>query len=314
MFDRYTEHARRVIFFARYEASTFGSGSIETEHLLLGLLREDQVLSGRLPIGAAEEIRKQIEHRLPHRTPPIPASVDLPLSDDSQRALSYSSEESDALRHKVIDCGHLVLGLLRVENCTAAALLRQNGIDYTSYRGVVSRFPLPRHPRGEREPIRWVERPTEPAAPSLGAAVTTLETLVDRAAGHLDAYTDADGEQRLKRNSWSRKEALGHLIDWATTHHQWFARALTEPKLVASGYPQEEWVSAQQYRNFSWQDLVDLWVSVNRHLVHVLAHIREDKLETPCRIGVDGPIPLSKLIARYVERCEDILGQNLVQG
>ena len=40
MFERYTEKARRVIFFARYEASQFGSPYIETEHLLLGLLRE----------------------------------------------------------------------------------------------------------------------------------------------------------------------------------------------------------------------------------------------------------------------------------
>jgi ATP-dependent Clp protease ATP-binding subunit ClpA len=42
MFERYTEKARRVIFFARYEASQFGSPYIETEHLLLGLLREDK--------------------------------------------------------------------------------------------------------------------------------------------------------------------------------------------------------------------------------------------------------------------------------
>ena len=42
MFERYTEKARRVIFFARYEASQFGSPYIESEHLLLGLIREDK--------------------------------------------------------------------------------------------------------------------------------------------------------------------------------------------------------------------------------------------------------------------------------
>ena len=41
MFERYTEKARRVIFFARYEASQFGSPCIETEHLLLGVLLAD---------------------------------------------------------------------------------------------------------------------------------------------------------------------------------------------------------------------------------------------------------------------------------
>jgi ATP-dependent Clp protease ATP-binding subunit ClpC len=49
MFERYTEKARRVIFFARYEASQFGSPSIETEHLLLGLLRESKWLPKLLP-------------------------------------------------------------------------------------------------------------------------------------------------------------------------------------------------------------------------------------------------------------------------
>jgi len=47
MFDRYTEKARRTIFLARYEASQFGSPYIETEHLLLGLLREEKSLANR---------------------------------------------------------------------------------------------------------------------------------------------------------------------------------------------------------------------------------------------------------------------------
>jgi len=48
MFERYTEGARRVVFFSRYEARNFGSAYIETEHLLLGLLREEKVLIRRL--------------------------------------------------------------------------------------------------------------------------------------------------------------------------------------------------------------------------------------------------------------------------
>jgi hypothetical protein len=49
MFERYTEKARRCIFFARYEASMFGSPYIETEHLLLGILREDTKPCARKP-------------------------------------------------------------------------------------------------------------------------------------------------------------------------------------------------------------------------------------------------------------------------
>jgi ATP-dependent Clp protease ATP-binding subunit ClpC len=63
VFERYTEKARRVIFFARYEASRFGSPHIETEHLLLVLLREDKALARRLLHSASsvESIRKKID-------------------------------------------------------------------------------------------------------------------------------------------------------------------------------------------------------------------------------------------------------------
>jgi len=63
MFERYTEKARRAIFFARYEASKFGSECIETEHLLLGLMREDRALVNRFmhSLGSIEGIRARVE-------------------------------------------------------------------------------------------------------------------------------------------------------------------------------------------------------------------------------------------------------------
>jgi len=60
MFERYTESARRVIFFARYEASSLGSTTIETEHLLLGLLREHKSAIERV---AAKMRADQLERR-----------------------------------------------------------------------------------------------------------------------------------------------------------------------------------------------------------------------------------------------------------
>jgi len=53
MFERYTEKARRVIFFARYEASQFGAPAIEPEHLLLGLMRRQNTYWSILPAGAS---------------------------------------------------------------------------------------------------------------------------------------------------------------------------------------------------------------------------------------------------------------------
>ena len=100
MFERYTEKARRVIFFAHYEATEFGSPYIETEHLLLGLLREDKALTNRfLPSGiSVESVRRQIEEHTVVREK-IPTSVDLPLSNECKRVLGYASEEVDALSY-----------------------------------------------------------------------------------------------------------------------------------------------------------------------------------------------------------------------
>src|SRR5487761_2087703 len=133
MFERYTEKARRVIFFARYEASQFGSPHIETEHLLLGLLREDKGLTNRFLRShtGIESIRKQIYGRTIMREK-VSTSVDLPLSQECKRVLMYAAEEAEKLSSKSIGTEHLLLGLLREDQCFAAELLRERGLKLTA--------------------------------------------------------------------------------------------------------------------------------------------------------------------------------------
>ncbi len=140
MFERYTEKARRVIFFARYEASQFGSPFIETEHLLLGLLREDKALTNRFLRShtSIESIRKQIEGRTPIREK-VSTSVDLPLSQECKRVLAYAAEEAERLAHKHIGTEHLLLGLLREDKSFAAEILHERGLRLTTLREELSR-------------------------------------------------------------------------------------------------------------------------------------------------------------------------------
>src|ERR1700710_347688 len=140
MFERYTEKARRVIFFARYEASQFGSPYIETEHLLLGLLREDKALANRFlrSHAAVESIRKQIEGHTTIREK-VSTSVDLPLSHECKRVLAYGAEEAERLNHKHIGTEHLLLGLLREEKCFAAEILHERGLRLSQVREEIQR-------------------------------------------------------------------------------------------------------------------------------------------------------------------------------
>src|SRR5271157_2215742 len=154
MFERYTEKARRVIFFARYEASQFGCPFIETEHLLLGLLREDKALTNRFLRSHAsiESIRKQVEVRTPVRDK-VSTSVDLPLSQECKRVLAFAAEEAERLSHKHIGTEHLMLGLLREDKSFAAEMLLERGLRLSTIREELARTSQEKAApqRGQRE-------------------------------------------------------------------------------------------------------------------------------------------------------------------
>jgi ATP-dependent Clp protease ATP-binding subunit ClpC len=133
MFEKYTEQARRTIFFARYEVAQLGGESIEPEHLLLGLLREDRVvlppLLGEREHAVKRAIRAQVEGRSAGREK-LPDNIELPLSGASQNVLKYAAEQSEGMSHKHIGTEHLLLGLSRAEGTFAAEVLHGHGIDY----------------------------------------------------------------------------------------------------------------------------------------------------------------------------------------
>jgi ATP-dependent Clp protease ATP-binding subunit ClpC len=113
MFERYTEEARRVIFFARYEASRLGSPVLETEHLWLGLLRQNKKAMKRLaPHVTAEAIHERLmRHGLNAQR--ISLTVDLPLSDEVKRALAGAVAEADSRSQNYVTDEYLILALLR---------------------------------------------------------------------------------------------------------------------------------------------------------------------------------------------------------
>jgi len=136
MFEKYTEKARRVIFFARYEASHFGSPAIEAEHLLLGLIREDQrIVTSFIHAShiSTDQIRDRIQKALGLHEK-ISESVDLPLSENAKRVLVYAAEESNLLHHSYIGPEHLLIALLRQEGTIAFEILKKMGFSVNSMR------------------------------------------------------------------------------------------------------------------------------------------------------------------------------------
>ena len=102
MFERYNEAARRALFFARWEAEAVGATQIDTEHLLLGIIRQDDAESRDL----LEKLRVNtdaIVARYPHVTE-VRTSADMALTEEAKAILARAVEEADArgARHRAV--------------------------------------------------------------------------------------------------------------------------------------------------------------------------------------------------------------------
>jgi ATP-dependent Clp protease ATP-binding subunit ClpC len=159
MFERYTEGARRAIFFARYEASQCGSSSIEAEHLLLGLMREDKRLMFILlsPEGQ-EHICSTIRSRS-HGREKVSTSIDMPLSEECKKALHGAAGQADLHADLHIGTEHLLFGLLSLKSSLAAELLVQQGITPERLLQGLKKTPSSERPSREQPKRRFSPPP-----------------------------------------------------------------------------------------------------------------------------------------------------------
>jgi ATP-dependent Clp protease ATP-binding subunit ClpA len=142
MFDRYSEGARRALFFTRYELSHLGGAIIEPGHLLLGLLRGSKGIQRlfahlSIPLG---ELRLTIEQRVT-RGEQLPTSVEVPFANATKRVLNFAAEEADRLLHHDIEAEHLLLELLRENDPVAAASLGAYGMSLNGAREFIASPP-----------------------------------------------------------------------------------------------------------------------------------------------------------------------------
>jgi ATP-dependent Clp protease ATP-binding subunit ClpA len=116
MFERYTEKARRVVFLARYEASAHGVREIDTRCLLLGILREDKDLMGRLAPQGEDKLSRlwtEAEALFQHSSQKVSTTIDLPLNRTARLALELAAEVSGRRHAKCIEPRHILWGLFQ---------------------------------------------------------------------------------------------------------------------------------------------------------------------------------------------------------
>jgi len=132
MFEKYTDKARRVLFFARYEASQFGASTITSAHLLLGLVREAERTTMQMmeQMGVnIQDLKERIISQAAYKKQAAATTVEIPLSEETKRVLHYALKESMSLNHKYVGVEHILLGILRDEHAFASQLLVEMGAD-----------------------------------------------------------------------------------------------------------------------------------------------------------------------------------------
>ena len=159
MFEKYNEKARRALFFARYEASKLGSRVIESEHILLGILREGEEsiteLLQRLEVKP-EDLRHEIEGERVF-VERISSTAELPLSEESKKILAYASHEAESMVHSSVGSEHLLIGVLRVEGCLAQRILVQYGFDIATLREEVAQVARERANRRGKQELPYLQ-------------------------------------------------------------------------------------------------------------------------------------------------------------
>jgi ATP-dependent Clp protease ATP-binding subunit ClpC len=136
VFERFTERARQVIVLAQDEARALKHNYIGTEHILLGLLREEEGLAARVLESldvTVEEVRAQVKRLVGQGDEEI-ATGQIPFTPRAKKVLELALREALSLKHSYIGPEHILLGLARENDGVAARILLDLGADAETIR------------------------------------------------------------------------------------------------------------------------------------------------------------------------------------
>jgi ATP-dependent Clp protease ATP-binding subunit ClpA len=151
MFERFSTAARRVVFVARWEAGFVGSKMIDSEHLLLGLMRIDPTTLQAIaqPVTVTSVREAAVKWHVPEDK--LPTSVDLPISLDVQQTFENAATLADAHRSSLVRTEHLLPALMAMKASHAAVILE--GVEASSSRLEQLASEIPGHGNQEGEPL-----------------------------------------------------------------------------------------------------------------------------------------------------------------
>src|SRR6266576_2185577 len=240
MWQRFTERARKVVFYAQEEAGRLGENYVSTEHLLLGLVRENDSVAARIldRIGVSlGRIRSEIERQVTRGDGRL--GQDMQLTPRAKRVIDLAYDEARQLNNNYIGTEHLLLGLIREGEGLAGRVLAKLGVEIERVIQILSR-------RTKNNPCLLGEPGVGKTAIAEGLAQRIItgdipETLKDRRIVSLDlaglvAGTKYRGEfeERMKRVMEEVRKAQGEVVLFIDELHTLVGAGAAEGAIDAS--------------------------------------------------------------------------------
>jgi len=139
-FEKFSERARRVLTLAQEEAQHLGHSHIGTEHILLGLVGEDEGVAAKVLISSGvslSKVRSAVEFIIGHGEKP--SSGEIGLTSGAKKVIELAIDEARHLGHNYIGTEHLLLGLLHEGEGVAASVLNSLGVTLERARAETTR-------------------------------------------------------------------------------------------------------------------------------------------------------------------------------
>lgn len=133
---------------------------------------------------------------------------------------------------------------------------------------------------------------------------------IDNIPGEFRHMSELEISQRPAPQKWSKKEILGHLCDSAINNLDRFIKIQYEKQpFLLTPYDQVHWVKIQGYQELPFDEVMNLWVSLNKKIIYVLKNIPNEKLALQCGFENNQLITLQWLIQDYLDHMEHHLKQ-----
>ncbi|WP_208586194.1 DinB family protein [Gracilibacillus suaedae] len=128
---------------------------------------------------------------------------------------------------------------------------------------------------------------------------------INRLAEEYNSMSEDEINKRPSPNKWSKKEILGHLCDSAVNNMERFIKIQCEkPVYVVQSYDQDQWVTIQNYKERTTEEILNLFKALNKQIVNIVENTSNEKLSNLCDIGNNQHKTLEWLIQDYLEHME----------